>query len=416
LIALVAAQCASPEEVPAEPAEVAEPVELTYVSGMVYTSDTLYNEVERELIDQFETAHPHIEISHGVAGDFPGEYLADVQPPDLIADTYFSLPFIDQGLVLDVSDIWLRPEMENAYPASFKALGAWDGKQYYLPIFYAWTAVYYNKEVFNRYNLTPPTTWDEFITVSDTLMSNGITPIALGTHNYDPVGAFYWVDYLNLRLNGPEFHAEFVRGQHPYEDSRIVDVFETWKYLFDNGYFSEKARSMRLADSLNEVLEEKAGMILTSSIDVGQLPDKLQSKLDFFPFPVIDPEVPIGEVGITFGYVIPADAQHPEEAIEFLAYAASVEGQTAQAQQFSPNAGVLPVNLEVDAADLSPTTRQGLELIRKADHVGQPYISSWVPGALWNAAYSVFSKFFRNQDNLETVLNEMEKTRQETFE
>ena len=126
--------------------------------------------------------------------------------------------------------------------------------------------------------------------------------------------------------------------------------------------------------------------------------------------------MPLGEVGITFGYIIPADARHPEEAIEFLAYAASVEGQTAQAQQFSPNAGVLPVNLEVDVANLSPSTRQGLDLVQNADFVGQSYVSSWVPGALWNEAFGAFTKFLRNPDNLEDALADLEQVRQKVFE
>ena len=38
---------------------------------------------------------------------------------------------------------------------------------------------WYNKEIFEQYNLTPPTTMDEWLNVCKTLKDNGITPISV---------------------------------------------------------------------------------------------------------------------------------------------------------------------------------------------------------------------------------------------
>jgi hypothetical protein len=102
--------------------------------------------------------------------------------------------------------------------------------------------------------------------------------------------------------------------------------------------------------------------------------------------------------------------------MDFLRYMASVEGQTALVRQFGPNAGILPVNRQVDPENLSPTTRQGLTVVQDADHIGRPYVSGWVPGRFWGQAFSAFSKFLRNPDNYEAALTDLERARQQTYE
>ena len=78
--------------------------------------------------------------------------------------------------------------------------------------------------------------------------------------------------------------------------------------------------------------------------------------------------------------------------------------------------GVLPVQRGIDAAKLTPKVSQGIELVQNADHVGQPYVYSFAPdGGMGFAAYLAFSKFFRNTDNLDSALDDLEQTRQQAF-
>jgi multiple sugar transport system substrate-binding protein/raffinose/stachyose/melibiose transport system substrate-binding protein len=326
LIAVFAVQCTSPATT-ATPAEAA-PVELTYVSFIDGT--TLADPVSQTLIDQFKATHPNIQFSRSSAyvGDNPPPtYLNGSLPPDLLATAadYITFATIDQGLILSLDEMWTQSGLDDVYPANFQALRERGGKQYFLPIGYTWVAIYYNKHIFEQYDLQPPTTWEEFLAVCDTLLANGVPPVALGW--YDFIGATWWFDYLDLRLNGPEFHAELVQGQARYDDTRIRRVFEAWGSLLDDGYFTAGADSRRLSESLNLVLEEKAAMILCDSAEVGGLPAQSRNRLDFFAFPIMDPDVPVGEVARAFGYAIPAGALHRSEAREFLVYVTSMRGR-----------------------------------------------------------------------------------------
>jgi ABC-type glycerol-3-phosphate transport system substrate-binding protein len=400
----------------AEPAEVAA-VKLTYISQTVEWNEAFHNEAEKKLIEQFEGAYPGISLTVGAKQDlWTHQFLENnSHPPDIIADTFETFPAIRRGMILDISDIWQDQDLVRAFPADFKALGEWNGKQYYLPVFTSWTAVYYNKELFARYGLQPPQTWAEFLAASDTLVAQGVTPVALGWFELSP--ATLWIDYLDLRLNGPEFHTKLVRGEQRYDDPGVRKVFEAWKALSARNYFSKNAASMRMPDSVNEVLAGKAAMVLADSTDIGRLPAQDQAKLDFFPFPIMDTAVPLGEVGMPCGYVIPAKSQHPEEAMAFVHYVASLEGQTALMQRAAPNVGILPVNRQVDPASLSDNAKRGLALVQEAKHFGIPYISTWATaGNYFNTGYATLPRFFRDPDkNLDNTLVDLEKFRQRAF-
>ena len=58
--------------------------------------------------------------------------------------------------------------------------GTYNGKVYGLPVLnVAISGIYYNKEMFEQYNLEVPTTISDLEKVCDTLVENGITPFAL---------------------------------------------------------------------------------------------------------------------------------------------------------------------------------------------------------------------------------------------
>jgi raffinose/stachyose/melibiose transport system substrate-binding protein len=422
LCALIAAQCA-PLAAPATPT-AAPRVKVAYVAFS--DGSALTDPVDQKLLDRFEAAHPGIEIVHSTSDVFQDPLerrLAASSPPDIMATPadYVALSTIDRGSILDLGDMWKRLDLGKTYPANFQAWRERDGKQYFLPVGYTWTAIYYNKRIFNRYNLKPPKTWDEFLVVCDTLQAGGMPPIALGW-SFNFSGATWWFDYLDLRLNGPQFHADLVHGQVRYDDPRVKKVFETWKDLLDGGYFTEGADARSFLQSLALVYDGKAAMILSDSSEVGGLPKDFQDELDFFPFPTMDSGVPVGEVTRAFGYAVPARAPHAAQAMDFLDYLVSVDAQTALAQQAGQNRGILPIHRGVEAAVLTPQARQGLALVTDANHIGLQYVASFgtigAPdgsGLLGYSAYYAFNRFLKDTNNLDSSLAALEEARRKAF-
>ena len=70
-----------------------------------------------------------------------------------------------------------------------------------MPTNYYWWSVFYRKSAFEEWGVKPPTTWDEFMGLLDTLKGKGIAPLTDGTGS-TPWMASGWFDYLDLRING----------------------------------------------------------------------------------------------------------------------------------------------------------------------------------------------------------------------
>jgi ABC-type glycerol-3-phosphate transport system substrate-binding protein len=118
-----------------------------------------------------------------------------------------------------------------------------------------------NKQVFADYNLQPPQTWDEFITICETLRANGETPLAISGN--EPWASYVWFEYLNLRLNGPAFHRGLLTGKEHFDNARVRTVLETWRSLFTNGYYVEKPQALGSLNAVAALVRNERAKVLT---------------------------------------------------------------------------------------------------------------------------------------------------------
>lgn len=184
-----------------------------------------------ELLSRFQAENPDIDVRWN---DFEKEgyktairgWLAS-SPPD-IAFWYAGERmkfFVDRGLFADVSDIWAANNMHEDFASVVPAMSV-DGKQYGVPFSYYQWGIYYNKDVFDRYGLSEPSTWDEFMALNATLKENGVAPITIGTRFLWTAAG--WFDYLNMRVNGLDYHIDLMDGKIPYTDDGVRETFKYW--------------------------------------------------------------------------------------------------------------------------------------------------------------------------------------------
>lgn len=355
--------------------EPREPVTLTLISIGVN------GETEQALIDAYRAEHPWVTVEVHGYNQLPQDYLLSDTPPDIMAmaPSYILDSAASQGLVADITDVWAQSGLLDRYPAGFRALSEIDGKQYFLPVTFRWIGIYYNRTIFDNLGLVPPQTWDEFMQVCDTLLAQGETPLALAGNS--PFDLTLWFDYLNLRLNGPEFHQQLTRGQISYQDDRVRTVFELWQNLFDRDYVVERSANMDPLSSLTALVRtengalsgQKAVMVLASPYALQELPIKLQEDLGLFRFPIIDPSLPVGEVLPSLGYMIPAKAAHAPDAIELLTWLASGNARATIIAPRTSGVPWLPVNASAADDTLDANLAAGATLVEGADVVMQQY-------------------------------------------
>ncbi|MBN1316334.1 MAG: carbohydrate ABC transporter substrate-binding protein [Anaerolineales bacterium] len=396
--------------------EVESLVEKDLVIYNSYMSDPGPVEADAEVVSMFMEAHPNIQVLHSTVAheDFKQAiraYLTASTPPDVM--TWFAGNrarfFIDKGLIMDISDVWEEYGWNESYPAGFRALSTVEGKQYFLPTSWYWWAVYYNEAVFEEYGLQTPTTWDEFLALCEDLKSNGITPITIGTKYRWTAAA--WFDYLNMRVNGPEFHIDLMLGKESYTDPRVKTVFtDYWAPLIENGYFIENPAAYTWSEAIPFMSNGEAAMYLMGDFIRDSYPEAQVDDMGFFRFPIIDPNIPIGEDAPTDGFFIAANAQHEAAAKLLLAYFGSKEVQ----QYTADTLGRLPTNMEVDTSNFTESQQEGLALIQGADYVAQFYDRDTTP-EMADEGMNGFMQFWDNPDEIDDILEVLESVRQEVF-
>lgn len=398
-----------------EEAAGAEKEMVIYNSNM---GDPEPRRIDENLVEWFQE-ETGIEVVHSIVAheDFKQAiraYLSASTPPDLL--TWFAGNrarfFIDRGLIMDISDVWENEGWNESYAEGWKNMSSVDGDKYFLPTSWYWWAVYYRPSIFENYGLEEPETWDEFMNVCETLKSNGVTPITIGTKYRWTAAA--WFDYLNMRLNGPEFHVNLMLGKEKYNDPRVKDVFRKWAELIDKEYFIQSPAAYSWSEAISFMTNGDAAMYLMGDFIRDSYPDAVEDDLGFFRFPIIDPSLPVGEDAPTDGYFIPKNSKHPEAAKELLAFFGSKEVQEYTAEEI----GRLPTNGDVDMSIFEGTPQEkGINMINNSDFVAQFYDRDTTP-EMADDGMNAFMEFWENHSeaDINKICDRLEKSRQEIFE
>ena len=242
-----------------------------------------------------------------------------------------------------------------------------DGKQYGVPWGYYQWGMFYRTDIFDKFGLSEPANWDEFLEIGETLKANGVTPVTIGTKYLWTAGG--WFDYLNLRVNGLDYHMDLMLGEASYTDPELDEVFDVWKDLIDRGFFLENHATYSWQEAQAPLINGNAAMYLIGNF---MMPDMdaagIGDKMGFFQVPRIKSSVGMYEDAPMDTYHIPAGARNVEEAKLFMAYVASPEIQT----QFAYATGNIPPNKYADPPTI-PLTKEGFEMLAAADGLAQFY-------------------------------------------
>jgi len=377
-------------------------------------SDPAPKKAMEELIADFQTANPDITVKwnnfdhEGYKSAIRNFLTADA--PD-IAAWYAGnrmAPFVNAGLFEDVTDVWTANGLDDQLKSAASAM-TMDGKKWGVPYTYYQWGIYYRKDIFAANNIAPPKTWAEFTAACATLKAAGITPIAIGTKALWPTGG--WFDYLDLRVNGYEFHMDLTAGKVPYTDAKVKAVFEKWGELVKAGYFLENHAALDWQDAIPQFVQGKAAMYLMGNFAVATMKDGglKEEQIGFMQFPEITAGLPMAEEAPTDTFHIPSGAKNKEDARKFLAYLASPEAQT----KMNATLGQLPVNNK-STKPSDPFLDAGFTMLSNAYGLAQFYDRD-APAEMAKAGMEGFQEFMVKPNNVDAILERLEKARQKVY-
>lgn len=377
-------------------------------------SDPAPKKAMEQLIADFEKANPGVTVKwnnfdhEGYKAAIRNFLTAD--PPD-VAAWYAGnrmAPFVKAGLFEDVTDVWTANGLDDQLKSAASALTI-DGKKWGVPYTYYQWGIYYRKDVFAKEGITPPKNWEELMAACAKLKADGITPFAIGTKALWPTGG--WFDYLDLRVNGYEFHMDLTAGKVPYTDPKVKAVFAKWAELVKPGYFLENHAALYWQDAIPQFVQGKAAMYLMGNFAVAPMKDGglKEDQIGFLQFPEITAGLPMAEDAPTDTFHIPSGAKNKDDARKFLAFLASPGAQT----KMNDILGQLPVN-NTSAKPSDPFLEAGFIMLSNAHGLAQFYDRD-APAEMAKAGMEGFQEFMVKPDKIDAILDRLEKARQKIY-
>ncbi|MDU4040500.1 MAG: extracellular solute-binding protein, partial [Bifidobacterium dentium] len=199
--------------------------------------------------------------------------------------------------------------------------------------------VYYNKDLFAKYGLEIPTTYDEFVDVCQKFVDAGVTPIAADAQEYG-------VMWLWWQLVSKNADSKFIDNWQLYKgdvdwDSKIltnsVNTINDW---LDKGFISRNATGMKAEDTTQAFIKGEYPIYQTGTWNQGRFVKQITS-FDWDAAVMPESNFAIGCAGNLL--VIPEKSHHKDLSAKFIDYVLSED-----VQNFLGNAGGIPVAADTD--------------------------------------------------------------------
>ncbi len=383
-------------------------------SGVVTVGSNQVDEVPKAAVAEVMKGFTEIElkINRTAPNDFQENINSYLQggPDDVFSwfAGYRMQFFAAQGLVGDISDVW--SDIGDDYSDAMKqqATGA-DGKQYIVPFTYYPWAFYYRKSVWQERGYEAPATLDDLVALATRMQGDGLVPIAFAdSDGWPAMGTF---DYLNMRINGYDFHRELMAGEQQWTSTEVKNVFDAWRGLLP--YHQPDALGRTWQEAAQTLQRGESGMYLLGMFVGQQFPEEERDDLDFFPFPELDSSVGTDAVEAPIdGYMMAADPRNESGAKKLLTYIGSPEAVEAYLTK-DPN--VIGANDRTDTGGYSELVKKAAELVTNAASISQFLDRDTRPDFASTVIIPSFQQFLSEPNNVDGLTKDIEDQKNSIF-
>lgn len=320
----------------------------------------------------FEERHPGITVEMTAVQDDPYKQRIQVLTASrTLPDIYFLWPgsygekFARAGLTDDLTDA-MAGEWEDSVSSIAVDAYTYEGRRYAVPISMSGKYMVANTAMFAEHGVEIPGTFEDLLTVCDTLREAGVeAPIAMGNQPMWP-GVHYLTSLVAKHVPEEEFTRDVEPStatfSHPGYAQAFADLGELAARGFTpsaNGISSDSAKAAFL-NSQSPMMFSESNQFSTFQEKNGAPPEIAES-WDFFPFPSIPDGAGDDEslTGAPDGFAINPDSSKVELAIDFLRMITSPEMAAAMLEMRDRPSVVIGAEERVD--DVQPQLTRALE-------------------------------------------------------
>ncbi|MBB5873011.1 alpha-glucoside transport system substrate-binding protein [Allocatelliglobosispora scoriae] len=367
------------------------------LDGKTVSVSTSIRDTEADLLKQSWKAFTDctgIKIDYAGTSDFEAQLPIKVQggnAPDIafIPQPGLLATFAKQGALKPASAA-TKAEAEKNYSPDWLKYSTVDGKLYGAPLgSNVKSFVWYSPSMFKEKGWAIPTTWDELITLSNTIAATGMKPWCAGIESGGATGwpATDWIEDIVLRDQGPEVYDQWVAHTIPFNDPKIVSATDRAGSILKNpAYVNGGLGDVKsiATTSFQEggipITQKKCALHRQASFYANQWPKgtKVAEDGDVFAFyfPAIDPAK--GKPVLGGGEFVAAFADR-NEVKAFQTYLASADHANSRAKL----GNWVSANKGLDIANVSnPIDKKSVEILQDSASVFRFDGSDLMPAAV----------------------------------
>ncbi|HEY5833962.1 ABC transporter substrate-binding protein [Streptomyces sp.] len=367
----------------------------------------------QEAIKEFKASHPGVTVEFEAKGF---EQIQKTAPMVLNSDAAPDVMEYNkgnattgllskQGLLTDLAPVAQQKGWDKALAPSLKTTATYDdrgvmgsGKWYGVPNYGEFTTVYYNNDLFRKYGIQVPKTFDEFIAALDAFKKKGVTPLANAGAEYPASHYLYQLALSKADQSWVDAYQRYT-GEVDFHDAAWTYAAQTFSDWVKKGYIAKTSSGLKAEDAGTQFSSGKYPIFFSGSWWFGRF--QQQAKFDWGTFPWPGSTKTLGSSGNL--WVVPKNAKNKQLAYDFIDIT-----MKSRIQQVLAGAGGLPAVSGVRASD--PKT---LAFINQFDAQtaknGLGFYPDWPAAGLYDVLVSQTQKLINGSSSPDKVLSALQR-------
>ncbi len=267
---------------------------------------TIHGDLEtllKQVVKKYELEHEDINIEvSSFKNDIYQSTIEDAAVTNELPDIFFTWGYgvleryVQLGLVWDITDVINQYDLKTNMLSDNVLEGvSFTNREYAIPL-YGWNScLFVNKELFEKYNLPYPKTYDEFLYTVQFFKEKGITPVA-GSSKEPWLSSLY---YMSLALGEGDIQGVYdvAADKTQFNTLQFYNAAKKMDQLITLEPWQENYMESDAYDAAYLFIQGEAAMLLSGSWVAASIeaPDsKVSGKVDVIPFPNEDSSTGVG--------------------------------------------------------------------------------------------------------------------------
>ena len=367
-----------------------------------------------EAIKEFEAKHPGVKVKFEEKGF---EQIQKTAPmilnssdvPDIMEYNKGNATagvLAKQGLLTDLTAEATKRGWDKKLSAGVRTTSMYDtngvmgsGNWYGVPNYAEYTMVFYNKDLFKKYGIAEPKTFDELTAAMDKFVAKGITPLANAGAEYMAQQYLYQLALSKADRSWVDKY-ELYKGKTDFHDTAWTYAANTFADWVKKGYISKKSTSTKAEDAGVSWIQGKAPILFSGSWWFGRFQQEAKFDWDTTLWP--GSNLTLGSGGNI--WVVPKNAKNKDLAYDFIDITMS-----KKIQNLLGNKGGIPVTADTSAIT-DPKSKQLIANFNTlSGRDGLAFYPDWPVNGFYDVLVSETQKLMTGSEKPDAYLSALQQ-------